>query len=300
MNPQTAVALAKATLREVLDDEVPSLAAAIAYYTVFALPPLLVVVVAIAGAVAGPAAVQEALFAQLGDVLDADSVAALREMIVSASDLGDSPGSKLAGLAALIVGASGAFGEMQRALNRAWEVERAREGSALRTLIVKRLLSFGMAATIGFLLLVSLAVSAALTALGDGAAGLVGEASVGPLFQLANQALSLGVTTLLFAALFVVLPDRKVAWREVWVGAAVTAVLFTVGKWAIGLYIGTSSPGSAFGAAGSLALILVWIYYSALIVLVGAEFTQVYGRRFTSGSGTAVHPAANPREPQPY
>ncbi len=267
--------LLKTTVRETMDDNVPTMAAAIAYSTLFALPPLLVMIVGIAGAVFGPDVVQEALLGQVSGIVGAEAEEALRTMIAGAGDLGSGLGAKLVGLVTLIIGATGAFGQLQQALNRAWEVEPA-PGGGLRAMITKRLLSFGLVVTIAFLLLVSLAVSAALAAVGDAAAAVATDTVASPLMSVANAVLSLAVITALFAALFKVLPDAEIAWRDVAVGAAVTALLFTVGKLLIGLYIGRADPGSAFGAAGSVVLILLWIYYSALIVLVGAEFTQAW------------------------
>ena len=269
------------TGKEVVEDDVPSLAAAIAYYTVFSLPPLLVVIVAVAGAVFGPERVQEALMGQVGGLVGPEGRGAVEAMIANASDMGSGLGAKLAGLAALLFGASGAFGELQKALNRAWEVEPV--GGGIRAFLVKRLLSFGLVLTIAFLLLVSLAVSAALAAVGSAASAVATDTVAGPLVQIGNVVLSLAVVAALFGLMFKVLPDAEIAWRDALVGGAVTAVLFTVGKTLIGLYLGTADPGSAFGAAGSLALILVWIYYSALILLAGAEFTQVWAVRRGEG-----------------
>ncbi|HEX9952629.1 MAG TPA: YihY/virulence factor BrkB family protein [Rubricoccaceae bacterium] len=270
--------LAVTTGKEVVDDDVPSLAAAIAYYTVFSLPPLLVVVVAVAGAVFGAETVREALTGQVGSMVGPDGASAIDGMIASAGNLGTGIGAKLAGLAALLFGATGAFGQLQKSLNRAWEIEEPASGGILHT-VLKRFVSFGLILTIAFLLLVSLAVSAVVAALGDAASSFAPSALAEVGIHAANIVVSVGITTVLFAAMFKFLPDAEITWREVWVGAFVTSVLFTVGKTAIGIYLGKSDPGSAFGAAGSLALILVWIYYSALILLVGAEFTQAWSAR---------------------
>ena len=287
----TAKRLAVATGKEAIDDDVPSLAAAIAYYTVFSLPPLLVVIVAVAGAVFGPEAVREALTGQVGSMIGPEAAGEIDGMIGSAGDLGSGVGSKLAGLAALLFGATGAFGQLQKSMNRAWGVEDAATGGILQT-VFKRVVSFGMILTIAFLLLVSLAVSAAVAALGEIASSVApsGIAQFG--MHVANIAVSLGVITVLFAAMFKWLPDRDIAWRDVWVGAFATAVLFTVGKTAIGIYLGRADPGSAFGAAGSLALILIWIYYSALILLVGVEFTQAWTLRNAAPAGAPGAPPA--------
>ena len=307
------VDLGKTTFEELTDDDVPSLAAAIAYYTVFSLPPLLVLIVGIAGAIMGPDRVAEAITSQVGSVAGAEGERAVRTMIENASTLGTGVGSKLAGLAALLFGATGAFAQLQKALNRAWEVEEATEGGGIKGLIFKRLLSFGMVITIAFFLLVSLAVSGALSAVGDAAASVAGDGLAGTGMQVLNFVVSLLVIGGLFTVLFKVLPDAEIRWKDAAVGGAVTAVLFTLGKTAIGVYLGTADPGSAFGAAGSLALLLIWIYYSALIVLVGAEFTQAWAVQMGGGiqEETDTTPTVGgadgdvpvnmrPRDPAPY
>ncbi|MFN3596660.1 MAG: YihY/virulence factor BrkB family protein [Rubricoccaceae bacterium] len=307
---QHARALATETVRESLSDDVPSMSAAIAYYTIFSLPPLLVLTLALAGAVFGGEAVRDALFGQVDDLIGPDGAEAIAAMLENTDAVAGGIGARIAGVAILLFGASGAFGQLQTALNRAWEVEGGR-GEGLKAVIVKRLFSFGMVLTIGFLLLVSLAVSAVLSALGNATEAVAPSELVRFGLQVANFVVSIGVITLLFALLFRYLPDVRIAWRDVWVGALVTALLFTIGKSLIGLYLGTANPGSAFGAAGSLALILIWIYYSALIVLVGAEFTQAWSARFGSGpigeaggkataAGDRVHPLARPRPPARY
>ena len=300
----TTKTLAVATVKDVLDDDVPSLSAAIAYYTIFSLPPLLVVIVGVAGAVFGAEQVERAISGQMGDLIGPSAGDAIRGMIENASDVGSGVGSKVAGIAALLFGATGAFAQLQKALNRAWEVEEA-EGGGLVGVLLKRVLSFGMVLTIAFFLLVSLVVSAALTAVGDVASEVVGGGVTGTLLHIANVVVGLVVVGALFTVLFRALPDAEVAWKDAAVGGLVTAVLFTVGKTLIGLYLGTADPGSAFGAAGSLALILIWIYYSALIVLVGAEFTQQWAMRLgegieREGEDGDVHPVAKPRDPAPY
>ena len=299
----------RTTVRELTDDDVPSLAAAIAYYTVFSLPPLLVLIVALAGAIMGPEAVAEMITSQVDSVAGSEGAGAVEAMIENAGSTGSGLGAKVVGIVALLFGATGAFGQLQKALNRAWEVE-PQETGGWRSMIVKRLLSFGMVVTIAFLLLVSLAISGVLAAVGDAASSLAGQGTGLVLVQVLNVVVGLLVTAGLFAVLFKVLPDVDLSWRNVAVGASVTAVLFTIGKSAIGIYLGTANPGSAFGAAGSLALLLVWIYYSALIVLVGAEFTQAWscqmhdqaGRQTPTvgGADEPVHPVALPRTPAPY
>lgn len=273
--------LFKETFVAAYEDDVMSLSAAIAYYATFSMPPLLVVVIGLAGAFFGAEAVREVLFGEASRIAGPRAVQAMRDMIDNAGDVGSSLAAKLAGIAALLFGATGAFAQMQAALNKIWRVpEPQKQRVGVLGLVLKRVLSFGMVITIAFLLLVSLAVSAALAALGDVLFGSGASVVVESL----NFLVSLGVTTLLFAAVFAVLPDTRVAWRDVWTGATVTALLFAIGKTLIGLYVGSADPTSAFGAAGSLALILIWIYYSSIIVLVGAEFTWVYAKRRGSRS----------------
>jgi membrane protein len=186
---------------------------------------------------------------------------------------------------ALLLGATGAFGQLQAALNRSWEVAPDPDKGGIKQFLLKRVFSFGMILSVAFLLLVSLVLSAALTAFGGALGSMLPDGVSATLLQVVNQLVSLVVIAVLFAALFKVLPDARVAWRDVWVGGAVTALLFVLGKFLIGLYLGRSNPGQAFGAAGSLAVLLVWIYYSSMILLLGAEFTQLWAER--KGQGIA-------------
>lgn len=274
-----AVGFLKEVASEVSKDDCTSMSAAIAYYTLFSLPPLLVTIIAVVGVWLGDDIVQEALTGQVRDLVGADGAQQIQTMIQSAQDFGEgSLTGKIVGLVALLLGATGAFAQLQSSLNRAWDVAPAPGRSAVLAFLMKRVLSFGMVLTIGFLLLVSLALSAVISGLGEQISALLGGDIGSFLLQTINFGVSLMVFTLLFAAIFAILPDAKVAWRDVWVGAGVTALLFSLGKTAIGLYLGNSDVGSAFGAAGSLVVILVWIYYTALILLVGAEFTQVWAR----------------------
>lgn len=273
--------------REILEDNCMSYAAAIAYSTLFSLPPLLVIIVEVVGSFFGADAVQGRITEQMGGLIGEASAREIEGMIQSASEFsGGSLAGTIIGVLALLVGATGAFGQLQKALNRAWSVEPKPGG--IKGLLLKRVLSFGLVLTIAFLLLVSLILSALLAAFG----GLV-EAWLGSglawLIQILNVVLSLGLITALLAAIFRWLPDAEVAWRDVWIGAAATALLFTIGKSVIGLYLGHSNVGSAFGAAGSVVVILVWIYYTALILLAGAEFTQVWARRYGSRIRPSEH-----------
>ena len=267
------VDLAKATFKDFSDDEATFKAAALAYYTVFALPPLLVLLLQVASAIWDPAEVRNALTGEFGSLMGDDVANQVATMISSAEQRTDATGWRLAlGIGGLIFGATGAFVSLQSALNRAWEVEPDPEKGGIMNFVMKRFLSLGMVLGIAFLMLVSLALTSVLSAAGGALFGGLPE----PVGLVINFALTFVVITVLFAAMFKILPDAKVEWRDVWVGAIGTAVLFVVGKFLIGFYIGRSDPGSAFGAAGALAVLLVWIYYAAVIVLLGAEFTQAW------------------------
>lgn len=262
----------KQAFRDFSEDECPVRAAALAYYTVFALPPLLLLLLMLAGVVWDPSDVRRAMETQFATLVGAQGATAIHGMLQSA-DKPDSGGvlATVASVGMLVFGATGAFLQLQAALNRAWEVEPDPQRRGMRSFVTKRLLSVGMILAIAFLMLVSLALSALISAAGD-RLSFIPE----PLLQLVNFTTSFAVMTVLFAAMFKVLPDTTIAWRSVWVGAVVTSLLFVLGKFGIGLYIGRSSPGDAFGAASALAVILVWIYYAAMIVLYGAEFTQAW------------------------
>ena len=274
------VALARAAAKDFGDDECAVRAAALAYYTVFALPPLLILLLMVAGVVWDPQDVQRAMESQFAGLMGESGARQIHEIIAQA----DRPGSgglfaTLASVAGLVFGATGAFLQLQGALNRAWEVEPDPEQGGIRRFVVKRLFSLGMVLGIGFLLAVSLALTAGLSAVG----GALGAAVPAPVLHALNFVLSFVVLALLFATMYKVLPDAQIAWRDVWIGAVVTAALFLAGKFALGFYLGRSSPGDAFGAAGALAVVLVWTYYAGMILLFGAEFTQQWAKRRGSG-----------------
>jgi len=280
-----AWALLKETFAAWSEDKVPRLGAALAYYTTFSLAPLLLIVVGVAALVFGEEAAQGRIVEQISGLVGEKGAEAIQAMLQSASEETSSGVvAAIVGVVALLFGASGVFGELQDALNTIWGVK-PKPGRAILGAIKDRFFSFAMVLAIAFLLLVSLVVTAALAAVGKFGSGLIPEAFL----QALNLAVSLGVVTLLFAMIFKILPDVRIAWRDVWIGAFATAVLFTVGKSLIGLYLGKSAVGSAFGAAGSLVIVLVWIYYSAQILFLGAEITQVHARHY----GTGVVPAAD-------
>src|SRR5579872_3171516 len=275
----------KRTATEWLEDNAPSRAASLSYYTIFSLAPLLLIAVAIAGLVFGHDAVSGELGKQLQSLLGAASANAIQDMMASASKKGTGILASIAGGALLLIGSTGAFVELQDALNAIWGVDK-KKTSGLWALVRARLRSFAMVGVIAFLLLVSLVVSAVLAAVGHFAEQTLPGGEI--VVHVVNALVSLAVITVLFAAIFKVLPDVQVAWRDVWVGAATTAVFFVVGKLLIGLYIGKSSFASSYGAAGSFAVLLIWIYYSAMILFFGAEFTQVHAR-----SGAQAGPSSN-------
>jgi membrane protein len=295
MGANGIVGLLKQTFRDFSADDCPRMAAALSYYTVFALPPLLILILTVVGIVFDPAQVQEAIRGQIGDAMGPEGAQQIGTIIEQADQPEGRGVRALVGVGALVLGATGAFLQLQGALNRAWGVEPDPDAGGIRNFVLKRALSLGMIFGLAFLLLVSLALSAAISMLGDVVGRILPGVSEGFLLLL-DFGLSVGVITLLFAAMFKILPDARIAWRDVWVGAAVTALLFVIGKFALGFYLGRSNPGEAYGAAGSLALILVWIYYASMIVLLGAEFTQVWAERRGAGiepeEGARVSPAA--------
>lgn len=267
--------LLKRTFKDFMEDGCPQMAAALSYYTIFALPPLLILILTVVGMVFDPAEVQEAMRGQVGAALGADGAQQIGTIIEQA-DRPEGRGVRaLVGIGALILGATGAFMQLQNALNRAWEVEPDPDAGGVKNFILKRFLSLGMILGLAFLLLVSLALSALISMAGD-VVGRILPGTSEPLLHVLNFVLSLAIITLLFAAIFKILPDARIGFRDALVGGVVTALLFVIGKFALGFYLGRSNPGEAYGAAGSLALLLVWIYYASMIVLLGAEFTQVW------------------------
>lgn len=276
--------LAKAT-KAWLADYAPSMGAAISYYTVFSLAPLLVIVIALAGALFGREAVQGVIVAQFSGLIGPQSAAMVQGLVVHASDTDKGLVAGLASFFVLLVGATTVFGELQSALDRIWHVPESQRPSGLWAMVRTRLLSFGMILGLAFLLMVSLAVGAAVAAFGRWMGGLMPGWEI--VLQAINTAFSLAVATLLFAMIYKLLPSARIAWRDVWVGAFVTAVLFEAGKLLIGLYLGKSGVTESFAAAGSLVVLLAWVYYAAQIFLLGAEFTKAFADEH--GSQAAHH-----------
>ena len=271
--------LVKASVSSWLDDYAPSMGAALSYYTVFSLAPLLLIVVSVAGLVFGEDAVRGELFAQLQGLMGADAAKAIQDLLASVNKPSHGIIGTLVGVALLVFGATTVFGELQDALDRIWRAP-ARAKGGLWSLLRTRLLSFGMILGLAFLLMVSLVLGAAISALGKWWGPAFGGWET--LLQIVNLLVGFGLTTAVFAMIYKMMPRVKVQWHDVWLGAIVTSLLFTVGKFLIGLYIGKSGVASGFGAAGSLVVVFIWVYYSAQIFLLGAEFTWVYAKTLGS------------------
>jgi membrane protein len=273
----TFIGVFRAAVSNYSSDKVARLSAALAYYTIFSLSPLFVLLVAVVGLYYGEEHGRKQLMDQIREYMGEQGANALGSVLAKTSKPAAGILATIIAGVTLMLGATGVFVELQDALNTIWNL-RARAGRGLKGFIKNRLLTFAMVVVIGFLLLVSLILTAVLAGLGK----FMGERFplLEPVGQILNLILSLAVITLLFAMIFKILPDAKIAWRDVWVGAALTSVLFNVGKFLIGYYLGKSSVSSAYGAAGSLAVILLWVFYSAQILFFGAEFTEVYANKF--------------------
>lgn len=270
--------LIKDTFTEWSEDKASRLGASVAYYTVFSLAPLLVVVIAITGLVFGEKAVRGEIVGQIQGLIGADGAQMVQTMIANASKPSTGIIATVIGIVTLLLGATGLFGELQDALNTIWEITPKPRG--ILTTIREKVVSFGMVLGIGFLLLVALVISAGVAALGHFLGGALPVSEL--ILQVIDFAISFGIVTLLFAMMYKVLPDAEIAWRDVWTGAMVTSLLFVIGKLLIGLYLGHSGTSSTYGAAGSLVVLLLWVYYSAQILFFGAEFTQLYANRYGS------------------
>jgi membrane protein len=265
----------KAAVADWQEDRATRLSAALAYYSVFSLAPLLIIAISIAGAFFGEEAARGAIQGQIAGAIGSDAAKGIEEMIEGARQSDAAGVMAVVGVVLLLVAASGVFGQLQDALNTIWEIESKATGGVWG-FVKARFLSMTMVLGTGFLLLVSLLLSAGVTAATDALERILPVP--GFVWQIVSFLVSLGVVTILFALIFKVLPDANVKWNHVWIGAAMTATLFTVGKFLLALYLGRRDAASTYGAAGALVLVLMWVYYSSLILLFGAEFTQVYAR----------------------
>ena len=272
--------MVRATLKAWNDDYAPSMGAALSYYTLFSIAPLLLLVVAIAGLVFGEEAARGELFGQISGLVGPDGARAIEALLASANRPGAGAIAMATGTLGLIAGASAVFGELQNALDRIWRAPARKQRSGWFALIRARLLSFGMILAVAFLLMVSLVMSAALAALGE--------------WWALDLAASFLLTTAMFALIYKIIPRVRIRWSDVWAGAAVTAALFAVGKFLIGLYLGRAGISSAFGAAGALVAVMVWVYYSAQIFLLGAEFTKIKSAHEDEHRAHPHHPRGQP------
>jgi membrane protein len=278
--------LLKATVVEWIDDNAARVAASLAFYTLLSMAPLVLLSIALVGFLMGEDTAQSRILSEVGSVIGPQAAGALSAVVTSAHRSDSGVLSSVIGIGVLLVGASGVFGELQYALDTIWGVK-PRPGRGILGVIKDRLFSFSMVIAVAFVLLVSLVISTVLSAVGR----VVADALPGGAFlwQALNMIVSLGVITAVFAIIFKVVPDIEIRWRDVWVGAFVTAVLFSAGKYLLGLYLGTSTVASSYGAAGSVVALVVWVYYSSQLVFLGAEFTQVFARRF----GVQIRPSKN-------
>ena len=275
-----------------LDDYAPSMGAALAYYTLFSLAPLLIIAIAVAGLVFGQEAARGEIVAQIQGLIGREGAIAVQGLLKSADGPARDIIATLISTVMLVIGATTVFGELQSDLDRIWRVPAPAKMNGIWSLLRSRLLSFGLVLGLGFLLLVSLIVSAAIAAIGKWSYGFF-EGREAYLHTL-NFGISFAITTLLFAMIYKFMPRASIAWRDVWVGASVTSLLFEIGKFLIGLYLGTTSVASGFGAAGSLVVLLLWVYFSAQVFLLGAEFTWVYAHEYGSKTAQPEEKSAAP------
>jgi len=286
MRPREIWNVAKETAQDWSDDEAPTLAAALAYYALLSLAPLLVISIGVAGLFLGSDAARGGVTGQLSAIVGGEAAHGIQAVVTSAQEPKRGVLGTVVGIVTLLVGASGVFGQLQSSLNAIWEVK-PKPGRGVIGQLKDRFFSFTMVLGVAFLLLVSLVLSSVLSSLGSLLADTLPGGAV--LWQGINFAFSFGIVTLLFALIFKVIPDAEVKWRDVWLGAAVTSLLFTIGKQLLGIYLGKAAVGSSYGAAGSIIALVVWVYYATQILFVGAEFTQVQARH----RGAAIQPTPN-------
>ena len=280
MNVRQTWLLVKTAFNAWNDDYAQSMGAALAYYTMFSIAPVLLIVISIAGLVFGEDAARGEIADQLGNLMGQQGALAVQSLLDSVRKPAQGLAATMIGVLLLLVGATSVFGELQNALDRIWRAPGRSTAGGLWGLLRSRLLSFGMILGIGFILMVSLVFSAGLSAASKWWSPAAGSMALAA--SVVNFAFSFALTTGMFALIYKIMPRVRIAWNEVWIGAAITALLFTAGKALIGVYIGRSGVASGFGAAGSLVALLVWVYYSAQIFLMGAEFTWAYSHVFGS------------------
>ena len=278
---KTYFSLLKEAFQEFTNDNALKLSASLSYYTLFSLAPMLLVFMSVVGVFYGRDAVQGQLYSQISWLIGSQAATQIQELIKNAHLSGKTGIAAVIGVVTLLIGATGVFAEIQDSINQIWSIKPKPKSGFLKYL-TNRLLSFSLIISLGFLFIVSLLLNALLNLFSEKIMSLFSEATI-YLFWILNIAVIWGVMTVLFAVIFSVLPDGKVAWKDTFIGAGVTAVLFMIGKYAIGLYLGQSNIGNAYGAAGSVVIILLWVYYSSVILYFGAEFTKVYANSLGSG-----------------
>jgi len=271
----------KAVIEKFGDDKAPKLGASLAFYTIFSLSPLLVIVISIAGLLFGPDAAKGEIVTQIEDLIGREGAQIVETALKNTNDPETGIISLIISLVTLAIGSTVVFIELQDSLNMIWKVKPKPGRNFIKGLLVDRFQSFALVVGTGFLLLVSLLISAGITALSNYLQGKINLPF--DLMQIINLVLSIAVMFVLFGLIYKVLPDVHINWKDVWVGSLVTSLLFSLGKYLIGLYLGSNTLGSTYGAAGSLVILLLWVYYSAQILFLGAEFTQVYANRYGSG-----------------
>jgi membrane protein len=296
MNVKQIWALTQQSISSWSEDYAPSMGAALSYYTLFSIAPLLVIVISVAGLFFGADAVRGVIFAQLQSLMGDDGANAIQDMLATASDPKTGGFATLVSVIGLLIGATTVFNELQSDLDRIWRAPARVKASGIWTLLRTRLLSFGMILGVAFLLTVSLVTSAALAMIGKWWGGWFGGWEV--LAHVLDIVVNFGLLTLIFALIYKMIPRVHVSWHDVWIGAAVTSMLFVLGKFLIGLYLGKSDMTSSFGAAGSSVLVMVWVYYSSQIFLFGAEFTWVYANMYGSRRELAKKEGTLPGAPQ--
>ncbi len=286
LNFKSAWQLLKESAVHWSNDKASRLAAALSYYTIFSIAPLLIIAIGVAGLIFGQEAASNQLFQELRGLIGDQGAKALQTMVESANQKDGGIIATIIGLVTLLIGASGAFGELQDALNSIWGVQ-LKPGQGIKGFLRSRFLSFSMVLVIGFMLLVTLVISTVMSGLGHYLERILPIPAVA--LQILNFLISFSVTAMLFTLIYKVLPDVTVKWRDVWIGGVFTALLFSLGRFLMGLYLGRASVTSAYGAAGSLVIILLWIYYSSQILFFGAEFTKTFADKF----GSHIRPSAN-------
>jgi membrane protein len=270
----------KQSFKGFTEDKVPKLCASLAYYTIFSLGPLLIVLIFLAGFFFGREAIEGSIFSHMKGFVGAEAAAQMQDIVKNASISGKGGFAATIGVITLLIGATTVFGEIQDSINGIWGLK-AKPKAGIWKLIKDRLLSFGIIGSLGFLLLVSLVVTAVVEGLNQRLQRVFPDITV-VLFYIINLVITLGVVTVLFAVIFKVLPDAKIKWKDVWAGSIATAILFMIGKFAIALYVSKSSLGTTYGTAGSFVVLLVWIYYSSFILYFGAEFTKAWALKYGS------------------